>query len=110
MNNQVQLCFDDTRKVMPDSNWIRLITEEGIISTNSTYTLDSVFTWNDNGSRLVSCIQCIDSRGLNFYYYDYFHFPHAAAAYDLSCDIVIPFKQLGTYLSKKSVLRRLVDK
>jgi len=110
LNSQIQQCFYETRKKTTDSVWIQLLSGTGYISVDSTYTLDSVFTWYDNGSRKVNYAYYIDSRGLNFYYFDYFHFPHVVAAYDLSCDFVLPFKQLGTYLSKKSVLRRLIDK
>ena len=95
---------------MTDSAWIQLIAGTGRITIDSTYTLDSVFTWKDNGSRELNSFHYIDGRGLNFYYYDYFHFPHVALACDLSCAFIIDFNELKKYLSKKSVLMRLVDK
>jgi hypothetical protein len=110
INQHIQHCFDDTRKNMTDSAWIQIIEGTGRFSIDSTFTLDSVFTWKDNGSQELNSYYYIDERGLHFYYYDYFHFPHIALAYDLSCDFIIDFNELKKYLSKKSVLMRFMDK
>ena len=105
INSHIQSCLNETRKSGGDSLYTQLLADR----IDSINTLDSIFTWKDDGSREICSISYLTNKGWTFYYYDYFHFPHVCLANDLSCEIVIPFKDLKQYLKPSSVLMRFYE-